>query len=280
MENLSILAPFSELIKEAFTLCRKLAYRLFGVVTVGFAAMYLNFVIFLSLYRSAPVLASALAFLVALFIYQIFRLALVRSLVEEKGALEAYRFSFRKFGSYLLANFFSFLSVLGGLPAVIPGISLYHSYFLIPFVIASEGKNGIEASLRSREYVAGFWWESLGRRLSVLFLVILAYVIISLPSGALGPVWVAASNLALIFLIYPFLAAFDLSVYRHLAYKRSSLKGSPILPGAFAVPYISSGLGAGILLVSLLYILFSPAGFAALTSVLIYLSVIFALFIF
>ena len=280
MENLTIIAPFTELFKESVSLCRRSAYRLFGVITVGFMAMYLNFVAFLSVYRFFPGLAAALTFLLALFVYQIFRLALIRSLVEEKGALESYRFSLKKFGSYLLANFFSFLSVVGGLPVVVPAVSFYHSYFLIPFVIASEGKNGIESSLRSREYVSGFWWESLGRRLSVLFFAVLAYVLMSAPSAAVGSFWVAIANLALIYLVYPVIVAFDLSLYRDLAKKRPSLRGNPIRSGTSVIPYVSAAVGASIVFLFLAYILLSSPGASVMTSMLIYLSVIFTLFIF
>lgn len=280
MENLTILTAFPGLLKEAISLFRKSIYRIFGVVTVGFAAMYLNFVAFLSVYRLFPVVATALTFIFALFIYQIFRLALVRSLAEDKGVAESYKFSLKKFKSYLSANFFSFLSVIGGLPVIIPGISFYHSYFLIPFIIASGDKNGVEASLRSREYISGYWWESLGRRLSILLLVILAYILISLPSEVLGPVWAALANLALVYLAYPIIVAFDLSLFRNIAEKRPSLRGDPIRSGTASIPYILTGIGAALITLSLIYVSLSSSGIAAITSVLIYLSVIFTLFIF
>lgn len=281
MEQLTILAPFSDLFKESVRLCRRSTFRLFWVVTIGFVAMYLNFVVLLSVYELSPALTTAIGLLLSLVIYQVFRLALVRSLVEEKGAFESYKFALRKFTSYLSANFFSFFSVVGGLPAVIPAISLYHSYFMIPFILSSEGKNGVDASLRSREHISGFWWESLGRRLSVLFIAVLVYVLVSLPMSIsfFSQFWSAISNLFLIYLIYPFIVAFDLSLYRDISKKRPFLRGGPVRKENIFIPYLTSGIGAAIILGLFLYLLIA-SGPSALASMLIYLLVIFGLFIF
>lgn len=99
---------------------------------------------------------------------------------EGIGAREAYRRGWHKILSYWWVSFLTGFVVLGGfLLFVVPGIIFAVWFSMAIFVLVAEDLNGMNALLKSREYVKGKWGGVFWR---LLFIAVLNVVISWVPT--------------------------------------------------------------------------------------------------
>lgn len=131
-------------------------------------------------------LALSIAFLIIIivsivlqYISQIALVLAIKGRAEGFGARESYARAFRIAFSYFWVSFLTGLIVLGGFVLlIIPGIIFSLQFAFAAFVLIGEGDRGIQALLKSREYVKG----RLGDLFARLFaLSIVVGVVVYLP---------------------------------------------------------------------------------------------------
>ncbi|MBI2594852.1 MAG: hypothetical protein HYW38_01160 [Candidatus Colwellbacteria bacterium] len=149
-------------------------------------------------------------------------LALIFALQEKVQFGESYRLAFRKIWSYGWLTVLSGFATLGGfVMLVIPGIIFVIWFVFAIYVFAIEGEKGMNALLRSREYVRGYWWQVFGRQI-VLVLVALAAV---LGLGFIGAILAADEGAAFVINLFTLILAPFITVYLYMLYQNvKSLK--------------------------------------------------------
>lgn len=106
-------------------------------------------------------------------------LALVFALTKKTSFSESYRLALRRIWSYGWLTVLSGFVILGGFfMLVIPGIVFSIWFMFAIYVFAIEGDKGMNALLKSREYVRGYWWPVFGRQI-VFVLAVLAVALVA-----------------------------------------------------------------------------------------------------
>lgn len=121
---------------------------------------------------------------------------------EKIGIKESYRRGWSKFGSFILVSILSVILIGSGfLLLIIPGFIFAIWFSLATFIVIEENIGGMDALLKSREYVKGRWWEIF----SLFFGIGIATVAISIVLGIIiiilgGIVAIIANNLNILFI--------------------------------------------------------------------------------
>lgn len=169
----------SELLKQALNIYKRRFGTFLGIVAIP---LFLSFV-FLSL----PLLIQKniflfflfffLGFLVTIFVHLWSQTALIYAIKdrEEKiGIGEAYKRGLPKIIPYLWVSILSGFITLGGFFLfIIPGIIFAVWFSLAKFIVIAENVKGMNALLKSREYVKGMWGSVFWRLLFIILLVFL-----------------------------------------------------------------------------------------------------------
>lgn len=162
-------------------------------------------------------------------------LALIFAIQENIQFGEAYRLALRRIWSYGWLTILSGFVVLGGfVMLIIPGIIFVIWFAFAIYVFAIEGERGMNAVLRSREYVQGNWWQVFGR---YILLVLATLIIIGVINLFASPIALAlgatkalgksiGQTLFSLFLI-PFYTAYLYTLYRSLKTLKPELAGQP-----------------------------------------------------
>jgi len=117
---------------------------------------------------------------------QIAMIYAVKDRNENIGIKESYARARSKVNSYLWVSIYTALIVFGGfLFFMIPGIIFSIWFGMATYVLIAEDIGGMNALLKSREYVRGHWWEIFSRMLSFVFLLIIVMVIILMSAAML-----------------------------------------------------------------------------------------------
>jgi len=99
---------------------------------------------------------------------------------ERTGWRESLAFAVRRFGSLLwITILVGFLSLLGAIACVIPGVYLWVSFAVAVPVMMTEGIRGRKALGRSRKLVRNFWWRTLA-------VAVLGYILTGIVSGVIS----------------------------------------------------------------------------------------------
>jgi hypothetical protein len=148
---------------------------------------------------------------------------------EEIGVKESFRRSRSKILSYFWLVFLNGLVVVGGfLLFVIPGIIFVVWFSLSTFVFVSEDIRGMNALLKSREYVRGRWLAVFGRFffIGVLFLIVYAvpsYTFELLGMSSVGDIYEGISSL----FINPFGVIYSFLLYKNLKSVKGEFEFTP-----------------------------------------------------
>lgn len=99
---------------------------------------------------------------------------------EKIGVIESYRRGWHKVFPYLWVSFLSGLIIVGGfLLFIVPGI-IFAIWFSLAFIVlVSEDMRGMNALLKSREYVTGRWGSVFWR---LIFIGIVSYLVSLIPA--------------------------------------------------------------------------------------------------
>lgn len=191
-----------DLIGEALALYKQRAGTFIGIMLVPFlfAPLFLIVSKFPKFYTNH--FDESNKFLAGLFFLLMFSIVYVASAVFQiasqsalfysiKGAqenisiVESYRRAFSTFFSYLwVLILVGFIIVGGFLLFIIPGIIFMTTFGFAAVILINENETGMNALLKSREYVRGMWWKIFRKLFS-------AGIIISLPFyGVLIPLYI------------------------------------------------------------------------------------------
>ncbi len=175
---------------------------------------------------------------------------------ENLGFVDAFKKGRKKIFSYWWILWIEGFIMLGGfLLLFIPGIVFFVWFSLAMYVMVSEDLTGLNAILKSREYVKGKWWGVFGRLLFLLLILGVIYIFPSLVFEHLNLAWVGSVITSVInLLIGPFVA-----IYAYLIYE--DLKQEKNLASDFSV---SKRKKIGFVLVGLLGGLIVPLGIVAM----------------
>lgn len=241
-ENINL----SAVIKDAFSIFRKAFWRILGAFLFG-VAIYAAFALLASLFGGKPGLAAPLtAFLLLVtgFVIQsIIQLSLVRIALKNLSFGNAVSSSFSDWKPAVLTAVLMTAATYGGtLFLAIPGIifSIWFAFSL--YVFADEGLSGKNALMRSKSYVVGRWWKTLG------FLILGGLI-------TTAPLFIASIGFAFhkiigfiilalsIAFVLVFSTAYITALYKALADSRSELRSSPVSnPGWFEKAAVAVGI--------------------------------------
>ncbi|MRR58289.1 MAG: hypothetical protein EG824_08775 [Deltaproteobacteria bacterium] len=150
--------------------------------------------------------------IVALWCYGAFLCAVVDDTLTVEKALSRGKSLILPFAWVFLLS--GFIVVGGYLLFIIPGIIFTVWFFSAQFLLPAEGLRGMEALLKSREYLRGQWWNV---ALRLLLIWTASLVVGAVPF--FGPL--------LSFIVFPFVMIFHYLIYRDLR----ALKGDFSCPG-------------------------------------------------
>ena len=185
----------------------------------------------LSLILIVFALAALVMFLVQLWGQAALMFAIINN-KEEIGFVESFRRGWRKIISLWWISILTAFVTLGGfLLAIIPGIVFAMWFSLSAWVLIAEDSKGMDALLKSREYVRGRWWAVLGRiiiiglvpfLLSLIFSLIPTLLFSFIFKSALALWVISLITYPIILIIYTPLA----SIYMFMMYQNlRSLRG-------------------------------------------------------
>ncbi|MFA6553650.1 MAG: hypothetical protein WCT27_04445 [Patescibacteria group bacterium] len=172
-----------------------------------------------------PLLGMIGIWLVASLIFSWIQAAILIALTDDSQSIGSILGNAAKImGSYWwITILVSFLaggaSMIFGIPGII--FSIWFSFAM--YVLISENVRGLQAILKSKEYVRGYWWAVLGRNLAIGILVSIPLSLISF-----GLTYIKAAVISAIFdalalvLVLPFMLCYSYVVYTNLR----SIKGS------------------------------------------------------
>ena len=173
-------------------------------------------------------------------------LALVFALQENTSFGESYRSALRRIWSYAWLTVLSGFVTLGGFfMLIIPGIVFSVWFMFAIYVFVTEGEKGMNALLRSREYIRGYWWPVFGRQIVfVLGVLAVALVLSSIGSALIGG-GKEGSNLVsdlLTLVVAPLIAVYFYVLYGNLKSLKPKVVGQPVT-GPRGFFYFSAVLG-------------------------------------
>lgn len=177
---------------------------------------------------------------------------------ERIGIKESYRRSRHLIGAMLWVGFLTVFIVLGGtLLLIIPGIIFYAWFCFATSILVAEDMRGMDALMKSKEYVRGRWWGVLGRLLFIQLILLvgtwLIPLVIGLFSSSIANIirYVVSLLSAPIVLIYTFLMYENLRDIKGINVVATSKKGWFIFYGVLGGLIIPLGILATVVLLSL-----------------------------
>lgn len=170
--------------------------------------------------------------------------ALIFVLEKSSQFGEAYRLVLQRFWSYAwLVLLAGFVTLGGFVMLIIPGIIFGTWFAFAIYIFIIEGEKGMNALLRSKEYVRDYWWQVFGRQ---LLFALAALVVIAL-LGIIGTILAGEAGATFIVDLFSLVLAPLTVVYLYTMYgslkslKPEVVKQAPAGPRGFF--YVSAVLG-------------------------------------
>ncbi len=255
-QDLPSLPKPTALLSEAWKLYKSRFKTFLGVVILPVLFVLLVFKIYEMLfeYYYDISVGSRIVFLLVLILGMAFvqfwsQIALIFAIKDDEdiGIKESYRRGWRKIGSFVWVSILTMFIVIGsGVFFVILGIIFAVWFAFTFFIVAGEDLKGMDAVLKSREYVRGYWWQvfwrflflyviMVGGMLVVFGVGLLAKFVVSLvmfpaEESMLGKFIASLTSLASNFVfsaVIPLAMSYLFVTYRHLKKVKSGLELKP-----------------------------------------------------
>jgi hypothetical protein len=169
---------------------------------------------------------------------------------ESIGIRDAFKMSWHRLGSFIwIALLWAFIIQGGIMLFLIPGVIFMVWFGLSIFVFASEGETGMNAFLKSKEYVRDRWFDVF-LRLFVLWLVSIGIAIVPCVGGILS------------ILFFPFMLLFVYLIYEELRTLKGEFRFEPSTGqkckwlGISALGYVAAALIFILIIGSAVFLLF------------------------
>jgi|GEM_PF-445728 len=172
-----------------------LAFLVFGVgvLGVGFLESFIskssivNIVIYLVGF--VLILALFLAVIIIQFWSQVALIYAIKDSEENIGIKESYKRGWRKIKPFIWVSILSSFIIIGGyIFFVIPGIIFTVWFIFAVYIVVAEDLKGMNAILKSREYVRNYWWQVLWRLLFLFIVITITLVVILLIGIIVGSI--------------------------------------------------------------------------------------------
>lgn len=191
--------------------------------------------------------------------------ALIFALTGNEQFSGSYRLVLQRFWSYVWLTILSAFVFLGGFVMLfIPGI-IFGVWLTLVFYVFAHGDKGMNALLRSREYVRGYWWQVFGRNVLLVLLMLIAVLVIIVSGSALTGNDEAGMNLIgdlLTLIIAPFITAYFYVLYQNLKSLKPEVASQPA-SGPRGFFYFSAVLGVLGPIVLLVLVVLAAAYFSS-----------------
>ncbi len=216
------------------TLVYGLIFGIFFVVSVVFLGVKLLFFRNIDSLFATGVIGVILLCLLVIFLFLMVIIGItwmhtallyaIKDSQEKIGVIESYKRGWRKIISYWWVSLLMSFIILGGFPfLIVPGIIFAIWFSLALFILIAEDLKGMNALLKSREYVRGRWWSIAWRFLFIaaLYLVITFF---SFPFlWFFGPIIFIIE----LFLLYPLAIIYGFLVYSNLRAVKGEIVFTP-----------------------------------------------------
>jgi len=236
-------------------------YLLTFLVTGAVAGVFVGFGALLGLIlqnmRAGILIGSAVAAVAGLIAfgwgYGAFVLAAAKDRLSFEGALKQ---SWQKVGSFIWVLILAKFIVMGGFCLFfVPGVIFATWFAFAIFIFAREGVTGMDALLKSKEYVRGYFWD-----------VFLRFLVVGLILMGIG--WVPIIGALLMLFAAPFMALYVYNIYTDLRRLKGEFEFLPS-DGEKALYIALGALG----LFAIPITIFAMAGMAFITPLLMRLHI-------
>ncbi|MFA5831247.1 MAG: hypothetical protein WC878_05450 [Candidatus Paceibacterota bacterium] len=242
-----VLKNAGDLMGDAYGIFKQRHQTLLGISAVMMAPMFL-----LTVFSEQSILSSVMntfgiyltAFfgiilIILLFIISIWgQIALMYAVKEPAlpkegghhlGVARAFNLAWHKIGSYWwIAVLTGFLTVGGFLLLIVPGFLFAMWFSMAYFVLVAENEKGMNALLKSREYVKGKVWGVFWRFFVLGFSFLLFFIPVGILFGGLPDPWNGAIVQNVVsFFVTPFSVAYLFLMYRNLVEMRGEFVFAP-----------------------------------------------------
>jgi len=236
------------LLSEAWHLYKSRYKTFLGITVLSFFLTIFSFVIFgigvsIASFLVKHIVGEAVAFLVGLALFVVLFLialivqfwsqtALIYAIKDSKeniGIKESYKRGWNKIRPFFWTSMLTgFITSAGFVFFIIPSIIFSVWFSFAAFIVVAESLNGMNALLKSREYIREYWWNVFWR----FFFAILPLVTVFLFLGIIGAVFgnkifsdilinIVSLLLAPLYTVYSFL------IYKHLKIIKGDFEFSP-----------------------------------------------------
>lgn len=175
-----------------------------------------------------------LSVIFSILIQPVAQLGLIYAIREHERPVslgEAYRLGWQKIGAFWVLSFLTGLIVMTGLLLlIIPGIIFSVWFAFAYFLLVDEDMRGMNALLKSKEYVRGLWWKIVIRSIAVGIIVIVIALVLSGISNAIfgkNEIANAILNFALQLFILPFTMTYSYQLYRSVKALKPNMVFTP-----------------------------------------------------
>lgn len=287
-QNTAILKSPTDLLKEAWGIYKARFKTFIGISLVPVVAMLIFsilmlIIVYLTILPGKGIVDSSrffAAYGIAFFVIfipiiilhfwsQAAMLYAVKDSDENIGAKESYRRGRHKILSVFWVGLLSGFIIMGGfLFFVIPGIIFSTWFSFAIMIVVAEDLGGMNALLKSKSYVTGYWWKIFWRFLFIGLVLFLINLIFLIPSWIINFIAQIANSSALIMIgavinfagsIVGFLLAPLTIVYTFLVYKNlKEIKGeiNPVFTSGQKIKYILAGLFGIIFMIGFIILVF------------------------
>lgn len=175
---------------------------------------------------------------------------------------DAYRMAWARIWSYGWLVVLSAFAVLGGfVMLVIPGIIFSIWFAFVTYVFVIEGKKGMDALLRSRQYVQGHWWQVFGRQILLGLAAIAAILILTVFGNVIaGEAGVSILVNLFTLVLAPFAVAYVYTLYENVKSLKPEVASGPV-EGPRGFFYFSAVLGIVGIIALLVFLVLAAAYF-------------------
>lgn len=144
---------------------------------------------------------------------------------------EAYRIGWQKIGAFWLLGILTGLIVMTGfLLLIVPGIIFTVWFAFVHFLLVDEDMRGMNALLKSKEYVRGLWGKICIRSIAVGLIILVIALILSGISNALfgkNTIVNAVLNFVLQLFVLPFTMTYSYQIYRSVKALKPAMVFTP-----------------------------------------------------
>ena len=237
MDEQAKVISIGDLFRESWSLYRERVRILTKIIVLPVAFLVAGDLLGLFAPSGLAGLPAFIGTIISFFAY----LALIFAMQEKISWGEAYRLAWSRIWSYSWLVILSAFVILGGfVMLVVPGIifSIWFAFAAYAFVLEKE--EGMNALLRSRQYVQGHWWQVFGRQIVFGLAALVVMILLGLVGTALGGEAGASFIVNLfILLLAPLSVAYVYTLYQNLKSLKPGVAGQPpVGPRGFSISTI------------------------------------------